>query len=180
MSLPLLTVRGRTLPEAWERSLVALWTEGQQTRSQHAPKGSEATLDCTMAMLIEEPLGEPRIHRCQPGGLEDLWIYVEEVVAGVHDSWIKPEEGKWSYTYHQRLFDYQGIDQIESALQLLATAPHTRRAQGITWMPAEDLGAPDPPCLQRIWLRLAESERGYSLLMNCHWRSRDEIGRAHV
>lgn len=182
-ALPFLTVTGRTLPEAWERSLVALWRNGQTTRSQFAPKGRETTIDATMAMVIEEPLAEPRIHRCQPGGLEDLWVYTEEVLNGVHDHWINPAAGQWSYTYHKRLTDYDGLDQLKKMLDELVAAPHTRRAQGITWMPGEDLGAPDPPCLQRVWMRLVDDPAapgGLSLVMNLHWRSRDALKAAFM
>jgi thymidylate synthase len=41
-------------------------------------------------------------------------------------------------------------------------------------MPTADQVTDDPPCLQRIWCRLLESEEGsLSLNMNTHWRSRD-------
>lgn len=179
-TLPVLTARGRTIPEAWERSLLALRTQGKATRSDHAPKSVDVTLDCTMVMEIEDPLAEPRIHRCFPGGLNDLWTYVEEVVNGVHDAWIDPEAGKWSYTYHKRLFDYNGIDQLAGVIEELARAPHSRRAQAITWIPGDDLGAPDPPCLQRVWLRLIPADNGLQLVMNNHWRSRDAFKAAFM
>lgn len=176
----MLGVTGRTLPEAWERSLVALGTSGRSTLSQHAPKGAEGTLDCTMVMVVEEPLAEPRIHRCLPAGLEDLWVYVEEVLHGVHDHWIGSSETAWTYTYHQRLADYRGLDQLAGLIDVLAKAPHSRRAQAITWMPDEDLGAADPPCLQRLWLRLVPAAEGYELVMNAHWRSRDALKAAFM
>ncbi len=179
MELPVLTARGRNIPEAWERSLLALLGEGQRTHSENV-QGERGTLDATMVMVIEEPLAEPRIHRALPGGLDDLWMYVAEVVDGVHDHWIAPEEGKWSYTYHKRLTDYGGIDQLRRAIDVLAKTPYSRRAQGITWMPREDLGAADPPCMQRIWLRLVEGEEGLKLVMNCHWRSRDALKAAFM
>ena len=28
----------------------------------------------------------------------------QEVVNGIHDHWIDPAAGKWTYTYHERLF----------------------------------------------------------------------------
>ncbi|MHB1132912.1 MAG: thymidylate synthase [Chloroflexota bacterium] len=179
MELPVLTARGRTIPEAWERSLIALLAEGQRTHSENV-QGESGTLDSTMVMVIEDPLAEPRVHRGMPGGLDDLWMYVAEVVDGVHDHWIAPEEGKWSYTYHKRLTDYEGVDQLRQALEVLAKAPHSRRAQGITWIPREDLGAADPPCLQRLWFRLVEGEGGLKLVMNCHWRSRDALKAAFM
>ena len=179
-TLPVLAVRGRTLPEAWENSLIALRAEGRPTSSEHAPKGTDRTLDCTMLMTVDEPLAEPRIHRCLPAGLEDLWVYVEEVLNGVHDHWINPAAGQWSYTYHRRLTDYQGVDQLAGVLDTLAKTPHSRRAQAITWVPRDDLGAPDPPCLQRLWMRLVGDSDDLALVMNCHWRSRDALKAAFM
>jgi len=131
-----------------------------------------------MVMVVDEPMTEPRIHRAFPGGLEDLEVYRQEVVDGIHDHWIKPEEGKWTYTYHQRLFNYElegrSVDQIGYIIDKLIATPHSRRAQAITWNPNTDPQTDDPPCLQRIWARLAEvDEKTYVLNMNTHWRSRD-------
>jgi len=128
--------------------------------------------------VIDEPFLEPRIHRAFPGSLEDLEIYRQEVVSGVHDHWINPKEGKWTYTYHQRLFNYDAetgrVDQVGYIIEKLSKAPHTRRAQAITWDPASDPATDDPPCLQRIWFRLVQArDERYSLNMNTHWRSRD-------
>ena len=59
-----------------------------------------------MIMVINQPFSEPRIHLGFPGGPEDLEKYRQEVVFGIHDHWINPKEGKWTYTYHDRLFNY--------------------------------------------------------------------------
>jgi len=104
--IPVLSVTGRTLPEAWERSVVELWEKGARIRTEYDREDEPLSRDCTMVLCIEEPLAEPRLHRALPCRLEDLEKYRQEVVDGVHDHWIKPEEGKWTYTYHQRLFSY--------------------------------------------------------------------------
>jgi thymidylate synthase len=102
------------------------------------------------------------------------------VVNGIHDHWIDPAAGKWTYTYHERLFSYcpsssiEKVDQIQYIVDCLSQAGHSRRAQAITWMPTADPDTEHPPCLQRIWCRLAANEAGeLSLNMNTHWRSRD-------
>jgi len=138
-----------------------------------------------MMMVVEEPFAEPRIHRAFPGGLEDLEVYRQEVVKGVHDHWIAPEEGKWTYTYHKRLFDYEiageHINQIDYIVNKLAAAGHSRRAQGITWNPQLDPPTTDPPCLQRVWCRLLTDDSGQPVLnMNTHWRSRDAYKAAFM
>jgi len=177
-SIPVLKVEGKTLPEAWEKAVLATWSEGLDIKTEYDKPGDPPSKDCTMVMVVDEPMAEPRIHRAFPGGLEDLEVYRQEVVDGIHDHWIKPEEGKWTYTYHQRLAGYPAegsrVDQIAQIIEKLVRAPHTRRAQAITWDPGTDPVTDDPPCLQRIWCRLTRDGKGaYSLNMNSHWRSRD-------
>lgn len=172
-------VEGETLPEAWEKAVLATWRDGLDIKTEYDKPEDPPSKDSTMIMVVNDPMKEPRIHRAFPGGLEDLEVYRQEVVSGIHDHWIKPEEGKWTYTYHQRLaaFPSEGsgtIDQLGYMVEKLSSAPHTRRAQGITWDPRTDPVTDDPPCLQRIWCRLVKSDDGgYSLNMNTHWRSRD-------
>jgi thymidylate synthase len=166
------------LPETWEKAVIAAWKDGLDIKTEYDKPGDPASKDCTMIMVVDEPMAEPRIHRAFPGGLDDLEVYRQEVVNGIHDHWIKPEEGKWTYTYHQRMtaFPVEGkaVDQIDYIIRKLAATPYSRRAQGITWNPGTDPVTDDPPCLQRIWCRLVKvPEGGYSLNMNTHWRSRD-------
>jgi len=177
-SIPVLKVEGKTLPEAWEKAVLATWEEGLSIKTEYDKPQDPPSKDCTMIMVVHEPLSEPRIHRAFPGGLEDLEVYRQEVVLGIHDHWINPEEGKWTYTYHQRLAGYPSenrrVDQIGYIIEKLIETPYTRRAQAITWDPGTDPITDDPPCLQRIWCRLAKaSGEGYILDMNSHWRSRD-------
>lgn len=176
--IPVLKVFGQTLPEAWEKAVLATWQEGLGIKTEYDKAGDPPSKDCTMIMQVNDPMREPRIHRAFPGGLEDLEVYRQEVVAGIHDHWINPEEGKWTYTYHQRLANYpiEGaeIDQIGYIIDKLSATPYSRRAQAITWNPKTDPITDDPPCLQRIWCRLVKTgENSYSLDMNTHWRSRD-------
>lgn len=61
------------------------------------------------------------------------------------------------------------INQIEYIISKLKTVPYSRRAQAITWRPLIDPFHVDPPCLQRIWMRIKNDE----LIMQTTWRSRD-------
>lgn len=194
-NIPVLSVSGTTLPEGWEKSVLAVWENGRRYRTEYDQQGEAPSLDATMTLVIEEPFKEPRLHRAFPGAIEDLEKYRLEVVEGVHDHWIRPEEGKWTYTYHKRLFDYQvqgdlrsgadghftGVPQMDYIVEKLSRVPYSRRAQAITWMPTLDPKTDDPPCLQRIWCRLAEDGEGRLFLnMNTHWRSRDAYKAAFM
>jgi thymidylate synthase len=175
--IPVIKVEGQTLPEAWEKAVIATWEDGLSIKTEYDKPGDPPSKDCTMVMVVNDPMKEPRIHRAFPGGLEDLEVYRQEVVFGIHDHWIKPEEGKWTYTYHQRLANFQiegkAIDQIRYIIEKLKSTPYSRRAQAITWNPGSDPVTDDPPCLQRIWCRLVKDGSLYYLNMNTHWRSRD-------
>ena len=176
--IPVIKVEGGTVPEVWEKAVLTTWKKGIAIRTEYDREGDPPSRDCTMIMVIQEPMAEPRIHRAFPGGLEDLEIYRQEVINGVHDHWIKPDEGKWTYTYHQRLFKYEmegkKIDQINYIINKLAKVPYSRRAQAITWNVKTDPPTSDPPCLQRLFCRISYRADGRAVLnMNTHWRSRD-------
>jgi thymidylate synthase len=187
-TIPVLFVSGENLPEAWEKAVLAVYDNGCQVRTEYDKPDDPPSLDATVTVEVRRPLEEPRVHKNFPGGPTELEVYRQEVVDGIHDHWINPSEGKWTYTYHQRLFAYRpiadvmaqevgpqfsAVDQVEYMIQKLAAVPHTRRAQAITWIPACDPATDDPPCLQRLWARLLPSGEGYTLNVNTHWRSRD-------
>jgi thymidylate synthase len=135
-----------------------------------------------MIITVTEPLREPMIHKDFPGGPEELQEYVMEVLEGIKDHLVRdprnPDDQRWEYTYHQRLFAYEvptlrPFDQIETLCQKLAKAPHTRRAQAVTWKVWEDNDCYDPACLQSLWCRITEGNGESVLSMNVRFRSND-------
>ncbi|MCM8818389.1 MAG: thymidylate synthase [Candidatus Omnitrophica bacterium] len=184
--IPVIKVEGNSIAEVWERSLIELWEKGISIKTEYDREKDIPSKDCTMIMVIKEPFSEPRIHLAFPGGIEDLEKYRQEVVLGIHDHWINPEEKKWTYTYHDRLANYhipekeEKINQLEYIINKLSETPYSRRAQGITWIPFYDPFTYDPPCLQRIWCRIVEENEDLFLNMNTHWRSRDAYRAAFM
>lgn len=223
-NIPVLHVSARTLPEAWEKAMLAVWDDGIDIRTEYDRKNDDGSFmdppskDATVIVEILEPLGEPRIHKNFPGGPAELEVYRQEVVEGIHDHWVDPSDPDlWTYTYHGRLFAYEptenlddphGIlispkkllalldsgavknaDDLRTRLKDIRVSPlnqvdyivsksvnafYSRRVQAITWMPTADPATHDPPCLQRIWCRIAEDEGGEPVLnVNTDWRSRD-------
>lgn len=184
-NIPVLRVEGETLPEAWEKAVIATWEQGIDIKTEYDKPGDPASKDCTMMMVVNDPFKEPRIHRAFPGGLEDLETYRQEVIDGIHDHWINPEEGKWTYTYHERLFDYKiegrSVDQINYIIEKLSKSFYSRRAQAMTWNPLKDPPSYDPPCLQMFWARVQESKDGKNYLnVNTIWRSNDAYKAAFM
>jgi thymidylate synthase len=188
-TIPVISITADCLPQAWEKAVLAVWEQGFDVKTQYDKPEDPPSKDATVMIAVTNPFTEPRIHKNFPGGPEELEAYRQEVVGGIHDHWVDPAAGKWTYTYHERLFSYCPVEdlrnaetakpfgtvnQIQYVIDCLARAGHSRRAQAITWMPTADPQTDDPPCLQRIWCRLVADEAGQlTLNMNTHWRSRD-------
>ena len=195
-SIPVLMAKGDSLAQAWENSLVELYRHGCDVRTQYDRVNPDGTpidppsKDASMLVVVEHPASEPFIHRAFPGGPADLEEYRQEVLDGIKDHWVRdlndPSDQRWEYTYHERLFAYavpgldKPVDQIAAVVDALAAAPHTRRAQAITWKPWTDSDCYDPPCLQSFWFRLLETDPGFALNMNVRFRSRDAYDAAFM
>ena len=196
-NIPVIAASGKSLAEAWENSMLGLYFYGCEFRTEYDQRGKNGSFidppsrDCTMRMVIENPDSEPLIHKAFPGGLEDLEEYRQEVLEGVKDHWVRdpsdPEDKRWDYTYHERLFNYRisqnenGVNQIENIIEGLSKTPFSRRYQAITWKAWQDTGIEDPPCLQSLWFRiLQDEERVKYLNMNVRFRSRDAYDAAFM
>jgi thymidylate synthase len=187
--IPVISIAADCLPEAWEKAVLAVWDQGLEVKTQYDKPEDPPSRDATVMIAVSDPFNEPRIHKNFPGGPEELEAYRQEVVNGIHDHWIDPAAGKWTYTYHERLFAYSPVEdlrrrdgerpfrpvsQVQYIIDCLARTGHSRRAQAVTWIPTADPQTDDPPCLQRIWCRLIQDDAGGLVLnMNTHWRSRD-------
>lgn len=117
-NIPVVAVSGGSLAEAWENAMIGLYTYGCEIRTQYDAKDKAGkyldlpSKDCSILISIEDPISEPMIHMGGiPGGFEDLEEYIQEVRDGIKDHWIRnpldPNDTRWQYTYHERLFAYQ-------------------------------------------------------------------------
>ena len=200
LNIPVITVTGKSLALAFENALTNLYDKGVRFRTQYDKEGDPESIDCTLNLTIEEPESEPMIHMAFPSGIEQLKEYVLEL-KGLKDHWVKnindPDDTRWEYTYHGRLKNYGmwheklgdeskesgsfKIDQIEGVIKKLCDQPFTRQAQMITWMPNLDLDCFDPPCLQSLWYRILEDDKGvYWLNCNIRFRSNDAWGASFM
>lgn len=190
-NIPVLFVEGDNLAEVWEKSLISVYNKGCNIKTEYDKQDDPPSKDCTMTLIVKEPLSEPMIHRDLPCGLEDLQEYVLEVLDGIKDHCVRdpndPNDTRWEYTYHQRLFKYSVLeldkiyDQIQILVDKLAKSPHTRRAQAITWKVWEDNYCYDPACLQSIWCRLLpDNDDKWYLNTNVRFRSNDAYKAAFM
>jgi len=187
--IPVLFAEGDCIARAWENALLKLYELGCDMQTQYDKPDDPPSKDSTMILVVHDPLAEPMIHRDFPGGFEELQEYVMEVCEGIKDHCVRdpndPNDTRWEYTYHQRLFRYEvptlpATDQIEHICQQLAKTPYTRRAQAITWKVWEDNACYDPACLQSVWCRVIRQQDEQVLSMNVRFRSNDAYKAAFM
>ena len=121
-NIPVLKIEGDTIPQAYEKAIREVWDKGTGIRTEYDRPEDPPSRDATVMIAVHKPFGQPRFHRSFADGLGGLAEYVQEVVNGAHDYWVKPleeilkgtesQDTRWTYTYHGRLFDYHIEDQV--------------------------------------------------------------------
>ena len=72
-------VEGQTLPEAYHKALVELMENGDIVG---CPDYNQLQKECSMTVVVHQPVKEPRISRLMIGGHHELQQYVMEVLDG--------------------------------------------------------------------------------------------------
>lgn len=163
---PTIVVEAHGLADAWGQLVKKVLRDGIVIETEYGPKSKDV---CSVTTVLN-PLGPVALHPQFPTKEQHLTEYIKQF--GRDYDWKK--QG-FKYTYLDRLVNYPGhlegwkSDQLEYLRTQLAK-PTSRRAQAITWIPLEDIGNDEPPCLQRIWMRKLD---GRTVEMHCDWRSRD-------
>jgi len=91
-NIPTLFVTAERFPKPGRRPCSSAGTRALRSRPSMTSRAIRraATARCSGPSRTRSP--SRRIHRAFPGGLEDLEIYRQEVVDGVHDHWIAPRK----------------------------------------------------------------------------------------
>lgn len=137
--------QGNTLPDAYHEALLSLFLRGDKVP---CPAYGTKCLEASATILVRTPLGEPMISRFFPGGAADLQQYTMEMLDGILD--FEVDRGNWEYTYHRRMTDYGGRDQLRFVVDELRRDPCSRRAVVTVRRPEDDMGSDDPACLQML------------------------------
>ncbi len=131
---------GVSLPDVYHEALMALGKAGEEVP---CPDYNTNQLECSMTMIVLEPLTEPMISKCFVGGFRELEQYRQEILDGILD--FEVEKGKWAYTYHKRM-----EKQIPFVIEELKRNPYSRRAVIDIRDWKTDSESEDPACLQHI------------------------------
>jgi len=156
-----LLVKGTSLPEAYHKAIMALHEEGEIGSSNDWGQNQK---EVSMTFVAENPLAEPMITRLYIGGFYELQQYIMEVLDGILD--FKIGDGNcWEYTYHDRLVNYDGFDQIGFIISELKRNNDSRRAVAIIRDNVIDPFNVDPACLQHMQFLIRDGKLHCKVLM---------------
>ena len=149
-------VRGRSLAEAYHKSIAELHREGEIS---DCPDYNQRQKECSMTIVVEEPMSEPMISKLFIGGHTDLEQYRQEVLDGILD--FKIGHG-WDYTYHDRI-----AQQIPFVYSELKRNPDSRRAviDVRDWKKDTEHGNIGPACLQHLQFFIRDGRLHLKVLM---------------
>lgn len=151
-------VKGNTLPDAFHQAILILQNEGEVL---DCPDWNTRCKEVAMTFCVEHPLEEPRVSRvafCTPDALKK---YLDEMLDGALDWAIA--EGKEPYTYHDRMVNMNGIDQLDFVVEELRKNPLSRRACVMVRSIA-DIGNSDPACLQHLQFMVHDGKLDLAIL----------------
>lgn len=162
-------INGKTLPEVYHQAILSLEEEGEIITCND---WSGMQKELAMTFVVTDPLSEPRISRLYPGGFRELQQYTMEMTDGILDFKIGDRDGLcWEYTYHDRIFNYRGLNQFEWCEQELRRSSDTRRAVIDVRDSIVDTSNTDPACLQNIQYFIRNGHLDAMVLM----RSNDAV-----
>ena len=143
-----------TLPDAYHKALIDLYHFGD---NYPCSDWNCRQLECSMTMVVQNPLMEPMISKCFIGGPKELQQYVMEMLDGILD--FEVDKGNWVYTYHQRY-----ADQYQFIIYELKRNPDSRRAVMMIWDKTKDDYSDEPPCFNHAQFLIRDNKLNMKVL----------------
>jgi len=121
-----LTIETTSVAKAWIQALQRVFFEGDIIKTQYDKDDDFPSKDCTSAIHVTDPFSEPMLVAGKPYLINKLPVYchsgdiyctesikggyLKEVMSGAMDFHIWEGKESYPYTYHDRLFNYRGIN----------------------------------------------------------------------
>jgi thymidylate synthase len=154
-------IEGKTIAETWVKILQRIKTTGTIRPTQY---GQWQELIDVLAVVTDEP---DDFYFPEPNYLPIKREFIQDYIGQILDD--APQKEGVKYTYGQRLRSWFGRDQIEQAINKLIVEKDSSRAVMSLWDARDYEENDSPPCLNHIWLRIADSR----LSLTATFRSND-------
>jgi len=182
---PDFTLKSNDFILAWEQAVKFCMENGYVGSTDTGMLSKDMSSKITLTGKAIQQIKNRELHKNFPTGKKHLSEYIIQFTDE-----FNVKESEFVYTYYDRLINYQTIpdysdmiltdtfNQLEYMRNELRKG--NRRAQAIIWTPRIDNKSIEPPCAQRIWLRVLEKpdyefgikKRGM-VELHLMWRSRD-------
>lgn len=167
----------KDFPLAWLNAVRFCMKEGMVIPTEYGPKSKDMCSTIIMNGKAIQQIKNRIIHSKFPTKGNHLNEYVKQFTPEFDSS-------VFEYTYYNRLTKYPISDEFEFNLNQLENLKselrNSRRLQAITWIPQGDITSNEPPCLQRLWIRVLEEPDNDNYIyskgqveVHFTWRSRD-------
>lgn len=134
-------VRRGKAAEGWLDILKNIMAFGKVKGSQYGERQKE--LVDLITIIENEDLNKPYLPDYLALTERQINDYIPTITTAKKTEWSK-------YTYGQRLREYNGVDQIQDIIDLIAKTPYSRRAVASTWNVELDHASDNPPCLDLV------------------------------
>ncbi len=130
-------IRSKTISEAWPKILRVITDKGDMRTKDEW--GSDTKEILNLVVSISSPQTE-MIPEGFPWNKEKLEEYAKV-------EFLSADKKDFEYTYGERLINYDGLDQLNEAIERLKRSGSTRRAVAVSWKPKVDAKSEEVPCL---------------------------------
>lgn len=148
-------------------------------------RGSLTKEILNVMVSIEKPLGKARADNFYLNNLTDKLAGIKDIRVPEGYFWsgekleiysqqfISDDKQGFVYTYGNRLrAHFEGIDQIQEAINRLKNCTESRRAISVTWDPTVDTKTDEVPCMILVDFKIRDNK----LYTTALWRSHDIYG----
>ena len=163
--------------QSWENAVRFCLKHGYKTNTEYCQESLDICSKITLSGRAIQQIKNRELHKKFPTKGKHLQEYIKQYT---------PEFNAdiFEYTYYKRLTKYPELSaqskERNQLKEIKDNLRNSRRLQAITWVPDWDIESDDPPCLQRLWIRVLE-EPDYEFgikkkgMVEFHlmWRSRD-------
>lgn len=164
------------IADGWETLVKKIMEEGKDINDE---RGSLTKEVLNTLVTIRNPLGKKRSKNNDENDMfEDIriptgYFWKGEKLKIYSEQFISDDKQGFVYTYGNRLrAHFEGIDQVQVAIDRLKNCTESRRSISVTWDPTTDTKVDEVPCMILVDLKI----RGGKLYTTGLWRSHDIYG----
>ena len=168
----------KEIADGWETLVRKIMAEGKEIKDE---RGSLTKEILNTLVTITNPLGNKmsegfylnKIAPVQDIRVPEGYFWSGEKLELYSEQFLSKDNQGFVYTYGNRLrAHFEGIDQINIAIDRLKNCEESRRAISVTWDPTVDTKTEEVPCMILVDLKIRDNKLQTTAL----WRSHDIYG----